>query len=92
MTEKTQKVWLFTFGGGHPLKKHVQPVHAPDAKSARLKMLEAYGDKWSGQYDGEAFAAIDQKHGPYSFLPAMDVDEDEAAYLAARAADKEDWQ
>ena len=82
--ERTMKVWYFTFGLGHPLKKHAQPVHAQDAEAARLKMLAVYGDKWDGQYDGERFAALDKKYGPYQFLPAMDVTEWEAASLADR--------
>ncbi len=84
MTEKTQKVWFFTFGVDHPLKKHVQPVHAPDADAARLKMLDTYGQKWCSQLDGTQFAETDQRHGPYSFLPAIDTTEEEAADIAER--------
>ena len=78
------QTWYFTFGLDHARKKHVQPIHAPDANAARLKMLATYGQKWADQHDGTEFAAVDQKYGPYSFLPAMDVTDEEATSIAAQ--------
>ena len=84
MTEKTQGVWYFTFGCDHPLKNHVQPVKAPDYDAARLKMLDAYGQKWCSQLDEAEFKRYDQQYGPCQLLPEMATTDDEAADIAER--------
>ena len=81
------KAWYFTFGSAHPLKDHIQTIHAPSSDAARLKMLECYGQKWSGQYDGEQLAEIERKwRRKYSFLPPVNVSKEEAESLACRFA------
>jgi len=84
MTEERMKVWYFTFGSDHPLSKHMQPVKAPDADAARLKMLDTYGQQWCSQLDWAMFKEYDQKHGPYQLLPKMVTTEDEAVDIAER--------
>lgn len=84
MREERMQVWYFTFGCDPPLSKHMQPVKAPDADAARLKMLDTYGQKWCSQIDGSRFSEYDKKYGPYQLLPEMETTEDEAADIAER--------
>ena len=80
----TKKTWYFTFGCGHALKKHVQPIRAKSAWHARLKMFDMYGQKWADQYDEKRFREVDAEWGPYARLPEEVVTEDEAVDIAQR--------
>ncbi len=86
MSENTRQpqTWYFTFGVNHALKNHVQRIHAPDRNAARLKMIDVYGQQWCDQYDGTEFANVNEKYGPYQFLPPLDVSNEEADVLASR--------
>ena len=78
------QTFYFTFGCGHVLSRHVQPIRARNWNDARLKMLEMYGDKWSSQYDRVEWKRVSEKYGPYEPLPTASVNEYEAASLEER--------
>lgn len=78
------RTWYFTFGCGYPLAKHVQPIHASSYEAARLKMRDAYGEKWSSQHDEAAWKEVSEKYGPYTELPSMEVGEWEAGEIEKR--------
>lgn len=84
MTEKTMKLWCFTFGCDHPLARHAQPVRAESCTDARVKMLATYGTHWCGQYGEEEWKGINDRFGPYTLLPKMSVTREEAAEIAER--------
>lgn len=42
--------FIFTFGVGQLYEGFYQPIHAKDFTTARKKMIEVYGTKWSMQY------------------------------------------
>lgn len=44
------EVYYFTFGMGQSMEGYCQPIIANDAKQAREKMFEVYGNEWAMQY------------------------------------------
>lgn len=41
------KKFIFIFPKSHPLGRHYQPVYAESSKTARERMNERYGAKWT---------------------------------------------
>lgn len=77
-----RRIWYFTFGAGHALAHHVQPIAAESAMDARYKMLAMYGRHWCAQDDEERFAEEDAKYGPYTRLPEVAVSHAEAEEIS----------
>lgn len=48
-------VEYFTFGMGHELAGHVQPIMAENPEAAREKMFEVHGKKWAFQYSEKEY-------------------------------------
>lgn len=48
-------VQFFTFGMGHELAGHVQPIKADSPEAARDKMFELHGKKWAFQYSEQEY-------------------------------------
>lgn len=47
--------YYFTFGCYHELSDRVQPILAPDLKSAMDKMFELHGRDWALDYTGDEY-------------------------------------
>lgn len=45
-----KQTYYFTFGLGHKLAGHCQPIIASSYRSARETMIELHGKKWAFQY------------------------------------------
>ena len=52
-----KQVYYFTFGMGHDLQGHVQPILASSYKSARETMFDKYGNKFAFQYTRDEYFA-----------------------------------
>lgn len=50
--------YIFTFGSGHLYAGFYQPIYAKTPSSAREKMIELHGLKWSHQYTEEEWNRI----------------------------------
>ena len=61
----------FTFGCGQTFKDHYVIIEAADAKRCRELMMEAFGEKWSMQYDET------QQPGKYGEQPLVYICEPE---------------
>lgn len=48
-------VEFFTFGMGHELAGHVQPIKADSAEIARNEMFRIHGKKWAFQYSEQEY-------------------------------------
>lgn len=48
-------LYYFTFGVGQEYAGHVQPIKAPNLKSAISTMTSKYGDRWSVDYTAEEY-------------------------------------
>lgn len=57
VVEEKEQTWRFTFGCGHTLANHCQPIIGTFA-SAREKMFELYGENWCAQYSEEEWENI----------------------------------
>lgn len=44
------ETFYFTFGVGHKLGGHCQPIQAKNHQEARQKMFEMHGKEWAFQY------------------------------------------
>jgi len=52
---KEKQVYYFTFGMGHTLARHCQPILASSYGSARERMVELHGSMWAFQYTEEEY-------------------------------------
>jgi hypothetical protein len=61
MMDKTNK-YIFTFGSGQLYAGFYQTIYANDPNTARGKMVELYGTKWSHQYTAKQWEeAVDNR-------------------------------
>lgn len=53
--------YYFTFGIGHELADHVQPIFSPNMKVAIVKMNELYGKSWAFNYTFDEYCKAIEK-------------------------------
>lgn len=54
-------VQFFTFGMGHDLAGHVQPIKADSPEAAREKMVQLHGNKKAFQYSEDEYLKARQE-------------------------------
>jgi hypothetical protein len=52
------KIYYFTFGGGHPLHGYCQPISGHNWLDTREVMVNIYGTRWAFQYTEEEWFRI----------------------------------
>lgn len=52
---KQENVHFFTFGLGHDLAGHCQPIVADSPELARQVMIDKHGSKWAFQYTSDEY-------------------------------------
>ena len=56
-----KQVHFFTFGLGHALGGHFQPIIASSEKSAYERMFEVHGSRWAFHYTEKEYLSLRQK-------------------------------
>ncbi len=65
--------YYFTFGWGHPFRKHVQIIKANSFKDANTVMCRIYGRNWADQYEREEGKELIEDFS-YKLLPIIDAE------------------